>query len=195
LKKHVSGYMLSQVWFALLASDHDARYVDLALWHTLASVWKQGCSAEADLADEHVNAVLKAALRTGGEYNKYLGLVRFRDVGGIFYSELEPECDVLTLLADHFSGRLPGQSWVLHDLRRKKAAVHDGRGWFITNIDLSQIPPSTEEDQRYQELWREFYRSTTTRQRLNAVVQRGHMPKKYWKYLVENPGQFHGKRD
>ena len=184
LKKRVSGVMLSDTWFALLS---DSRGIDMAILAALAKVWARGRSAEADLADAHIHAVRRAALRTGAEYNKYLGVTRFRDVGGLFYSELEPDCDVLTLLADHFSARLPDRGWVLHDRRRGKAAVYDTRSWFVTDMDLPQALPVTEEESAYQALWREFYRSTTTRGRLNYKAQRGNMPKKYWKHLVETP--------
>jgi probable DNA metabolism protein len=159
----------------------------------LAKMWARGGNAEADLADEHIHAVRRAAQRTGAEYNKYLGVTRFRDVGGFFYSELEPDCDVLTLLAGHFSARLPDQRWVLHDLRRGKAAVYDTRSWFVTDMNLPGSLPATEEESAYQELWRGFFRSTTTRARLNYKAQRGNMPKNYWKHLVENPGEVRGE--
>jgi probable DNA metabolism protein len=195
VKKRVSGTMLSDIWFALLS---DSRGVDMALLMTLAKVWARGRSAESDLADGHIHAVRRAALRTGAEYNKYLGVTRFKDVGGLFYAELEPDCDVLTLLAEHFSARLPDQGWVLRDLRRGKAAVYDTRSWFVTDIEINfprRALPVTEEERAYQELWREFYRNTTTRGRLNYKAQRGNMPKKYWKHLVETPGETRGKGD
>jgi probable DNA metabolism protein len=192
LKKRISRQMLSDVWFALLSYDTE-RQVDMALWHTLARVWSLGKKAEADLADEYSHVVRKAALRTGREYNKYLGVVRFKDVGGIFYAELEPDCDVLALLADHFGARLPDRGWVLHDLRRKKAVVYDTKKWIVTDMDLPQTPSATREEREIQELWREFYRSATTDQRLNYKVQRGNMPKKYWKHLVETPGAVSGR--
>ncbi|MDR2176103.1 MAG: TIGR03915 family putative DNA repair protein [Synergistaceae bacterium] len=190
LKRRVSGTMLSDAWFALLS---DSRGIEMALLKALAKVWARGRRAEADLADGHIHAVRRAALRTGAEYNKYLGVTRFKDVGGLFYSELEPDCDVLTLLAGHFSARLPDRGWVLHDRRRGKAAVYDTRSWFVTDMNLPQPLPVTEEESAYQELWREFYRSTTTRGRLNCKVQRGNMPKKYWKHLVETPGEVRGR--
>ncbi|MDR1623092.1 MAG: TIGR03915 family putative DNA repair protein [Synergistaceae bacterium] len=199
LKKRVSRQLLSDAWFALLSCDrgddrHFSSSVDMALWHTLERVWTLGKRAEADLSDEYAHVVRKAALRTGGEYNKYLGVVRFKDVGGIFYAELEPDCDVLALLADHFGARLPDRGWVLHDLRRKKAAVYDTKKWIVTDMDLPRAPSDTKEEREIQELWREFYRSTTTGQRLNYKTQRGHMPKKYWKHLVETPGSLSGHR-
>jgi len=193
LKKRISCRTLSDAWFALLSCDLDGdRNVDIALWQVLANVWARGKKVETDLADSSVHVVRKAALRTGYEYNKYLGVVRFRDLGGLFYAEFEPDCDVLTLLADHFSERLSDQSWILHDLRRKRAALYDMRAWVVTDMQ-SPILGALEKNDEYQDLWREFYRSTTTTQRLNYKTQRGHMPKKYWKHLTETPGEFHGK--
>ena len=195
LKKRVSGRTLSDAWFALLSCDLGGdRNVDMALVRMLASVWERGKSAEFDLADESVHVVRKAARRTGCEYHRYLGVVRFKDLGGVFYAELEPDCDVLTLLADHFSSRLSDQGWILHDLRRKKAALYDMKTWVVT--DMPQIDGVTQKAGKYdayQDLWRGFYRNTTTTQRLNYKTQRGHMPKKYWKHLTETPGEFHGK--
>ncbi len=189
LRKRVSGRMLSDVWFAFLSGD---RGVDIALWNALAQIWFWGERGEADLAEPCIHTVRKAALHTGREYHRHLGMVRFKDVGGIFYAQVEPECDVLTLLAEHFSDRLSGSGWVLHDLSRDKAAVYDGNKWVVTDMELAQVPQITVEERRYQELWREFYRSTTTRERLSYKRQRGHMPKKYWKHLIEIPGELHG---
>jgi probable DNA metabolism protein len=194
LKKRVSPRLLSWVWFALLSCDGwGGRNVDMAIWQTLARSWalgRKGKRGEIDLADGYFHVVRGAAFRTSGEYTKYLGLVRFKDVGGIFYAELEPDCNVLPLLAEHFSARLADQKWVLHDLRRKKAAIYDTREWFVSDMDIPRAPSPTEKEKEFQELWREFYRSTTTRQRLNYRTQRGHMPKKYWKRLVEIPNEF-----
>ena len=193
LKQRVSGRTLSDVWFALLSCDlAGSRGVDMALWQMLANVWERGKKMEIDLADESACVVRKAARRTGSEYCKYMGMARFREAGGIFYAELEPDCDVLALLAAHFSARLSDRGWILHDLRRKKAALYDTKAWVVA--DMPPPPPgSMEKGDVYQDLWREFYRSTTTVQRLNYKTQRGHMPKKYWKHLTETPGEFHGK--
>lgn len=188
LKRCVSTPMWSEIWFALLSGD---KGVDLALWHTLERSWRMGKRAALDLADPCIDTVRRAALHTGGEYNKYLGLVRFQDTGGIFYAQIEPNCDVLPLLADHFAGRLSDQGWVLHDIRRNRAAIYNGKEWHIADLELSQIPHVTPGEQIYQDLWRGFYRSTTTQERLNYKVQRTHMPRRYWKHLVENPGELH----
>jgi probable DNA metabolism protein len=193
LKKRVSNRAFSHAWFALLSCDRGGYgNVDIALWRMLAKVWEGGKTMEAHLADESVHLVRKAALRTESEYNKLLGVVRFKDIGGVFYAALEPDCDVLTLLADHFCARLPDRGWILHDLRREKAVLYNGKTWALAHMPPDFHPPASEDD-ACANLWREFYRSTTTLQRLNYKAQRGHMPKKYWKHLTETPGELHGK--
>jgi len=190
LRKRVSGPMWGDIWFAMLSGDAGA---DLALWHLLERVWRRGRRAELDLADPCIDVVRRAARHTGGEYEKHIGVVRFRDVGGIMYARMEPDCDILPLLAGHFSRRLTDRGWVLHDLRRARAAVCDGTEWYVTDMDPSQAPRVSSGEKMYQDLWRGFYRATTTRERLNYKAQRTHMPRKYWKHLVENPGELHGR--
>ena len=186
LRRRLSKRLFLDAWFALLS---DEKGVDLALWLTLARVWNRGIAAARDLADPSVHRVHKAARRTGWEYNKFLGVVRFEDVGGVFYAPLEPDCDVLVLLAEHFQARLADQRWILHDLRRGRGALYDGREWRVADMNPAELPSVTPNEKMYRKLWREFYKSTTTTQRLNPKLQRSNMPKKYWKHLVEKPGE------
>ncbi|MDR1730956.1 MAG: TIGR03915 family putative DNA repair protein [Synergistaceae bacterium] len=190
LKKRVSGPMWADIWFALLSDDSG---IDMALWHVLERSWAMGRRAASDLADPCIDAVRRAARRTGGEYDKYLGLTRFRDTGGILYAEVEPDCDLLPLLGRHFAKRLSDRGWVIHDLRRGRAAIYDGSGWYVADMELSRTPRNGPDEEVFQELWRGFYRATTTRERLNYKCQRNHMPRKYWKHLTENPGELNGK--
>ncbi|GHS93313.1 hypothetical protein AGMMS50276_03410 [Synergistales bacterium] len=187
LRRRVPSDFLYDVWLALLS---DASGVDGAILRALSMVWKKGKHGMADLANPYMKLLQNAVRRTGAEHNKFLGVTRFCDVGGIFYAPIEPDCDILPLLAGHFAARLSDQGWVIHDLRRKKAAVFDTKSWIVTDMNLPAPPLSTEEDEDIQALWREFYKSTTTRERLNPKVQRGNMPKKYWKHITENPQDF-----
>ena len=197
LRKRVSGRMMYNTWLAMLSNDlvNDCK-VDMALWRVLANIWRYGKRKEFDLADESAQVLRGAMHRTSHEYIRYIGVTRFRDIGGLFYAELEPDCDVLPLLAEHFSARLADQSWIIHDLCRKKAALYNMKTWVITDI-TPQFPSEKSKKinkaDKYQDLWREFFRSTTTIQRLNYKTQRGHMAKKYWKHLTETPGELHGK--
>ena len=60
------------------------------------------------LADSHVNKVAKLALQVKREYHHYFGFIRFREISGMFLlAQIQPENDILPLLASHFSNRFP----------------------------------------------------------------------------------------
>jgi probable DNA metabolism protein len=43
----------------------------------------------------------------------------------------------------------------------------------------------SDEELFFQQLWKEYFRSITIKERINLKLQRQHMPKRYWKYLTE----------
>ena len=37
----------------------------------------------------------------------------------------------------------------------------------------------------FQQMWKEYFKSTTIKERINLKLQRQHMPRRYWRYLTE----------
>ena len=119
----------------------------------------------------------------------WMGLVRFQDVGGYYYAAFAPDCDVLPLLADHFCGRLPDR-WVLHDVRRGRAVLHEQGRWLMTDAALpAESLRVTREEAVCQRLWQEFFRSAAVKERRSAKRQMRFLPKRTWAYLIEKPGE------
>ena len=170
---------------AYLALTTEARGIDMAVWSCLERLWRQGRRAGGDLADECVGRVFHAARRAAREYDRWMGVARFQDVGGAYYAAVDPECDVLPILADHFARRLPDR-WVLHDVRRGRAALHEGGRWVIAEgVRERDAPQVTAEERQFQSLWRQFFRSIAVRERKNPRCQRNFLPKRLWRCLVE----------
>ena len=185
LERRVGAPRLSDACLALMSEEEG---IDLAVWRCLSRLWREGRQASGDLADACVGAVLRAARRSFREWHRWMGLVRFRDTGGTYYAPFEPECDVLPLLADHFRERLPDR-WVLHDVRRRQAALHDGGRWVLTEAAFSSRNLKlTGEEALCQTLWQEFFRSTAVRERRSEKRQRQFLPKRTWTHLIERPG-------
>lgn len=185
LERRVGALRLADACLALM-SEEDG--IDLAVWRYLSRLWHEGKRASGDLADLCVNTVLRAARRSFRELHRWMGLVRFRDTGGAYYAPFAPECDVLPLLADHFRERLPDR-WVLHDVRRGRAALHEEGRWFLTDAAFSSSALKfTDEEVLCQTLWQEFFRSTAVRERRSAKRQRQFLPKRTWTHLIERPG-------
>lgn len=145
---------------------------------------------------ECVRRVAEAYKRIGREKHRYMGLLRFRKLdlaedagrGEIFYAEFEPQTDCLSLLADHFSDRFENIPFVIADRRRNKCLLHlTGNDWMIREFDPDIFNGNSTET-LYEKLWQRYFKCMAIPERINPKLQSSNMPKKYWKYLVEEPG-------
>ncbi|MCX7027444.1 MAG: TIGR03915 family putative DNA repair protein [Spirochaetes bacterium] len=168
----------------------DLACVEDALARVLARMSGEGRTVLADLADPDSLRVMEASRRTQGQAHKLKGLVRFAELAdGSWYAALEPDCDVLSLLGEHFTARYAGMRFILHDRRRAKVLVHKpGRPWKIVRgfgpageVD----PPISEGESAIRAGWRLYFASVAIAERKNPRLQANHMPKKYWHLLPE----------
>jgi probable DNA metabolism protein len=120
------------------------------------------------------------------EAQRYLQFLRFEELeGGVFLAEMQPEHDVLPLVMPHFADRFGQQPFLIHDRTRGLAGVWDLREWRVLSTEGMRLPARAAGEAEYQALWRMFYRTVAIEQRLNPKLRRQHMPKKFWRYMVE----------
>lgn len=137
------------------------------------------------LKNDNVLLTEKGSFRTTHEADKMKGFLRFREIeGGIMYSEIEPSCNIIEILAHHFEDRFPLMPFIIRDNKRGISAVYNG-DITITELPLKDIPQNSENEEEYQKLWRQFIDSINIKERKNPKCQRTLMPKKYWKYMLE----------
>jgi len=117
--------------------------------------------------------------------HRFLGLLRFSELGGVLYAPFEPEGDLLPLVAGHFARRLGGERWIIHDTGRNMAAVFENGTWRVAAFRTGGPLPLPGKEREIRDLWKRYFFSTAVQTRKNAELQRQFMPKKYWKYLPE----------
>lgn len=137
-------------------------------------------------AHEAVNPLKKLARTVAREAHMYLGLTRFVKLkSGIYYAELEPKANVITILAPHFKDRMTDQLWVIHDKRRNYAVFYNKDNWYVNeldgHLDMSYAPDELE----FQSLWKAYHKQIAIEERINPKLQMQMMPKRYWSYLIE----------
>lgn len=141
------------------------------------------------LADPYVNLVAKLRIKVWHEMHRFFGFVRFREVGGgILFSKIAPENDILTMLAPHFENRFPNEAWMLFDESRGKVLVHrKGEKCVLhTGVFLSgQYREALEEREMYEDLWRTFCAGITIEERKNEKLQKHLVPKKFRENMTE----------
>ena len=119
------------------------------------------------------------------EIHKLKGFVRFiENDEGVLYAPYSPDNDITDLLAPHFAKRFSNQRFVIHDIKRKKAAMFDGNEIVMFDADGAEIYLS-EYQQHFEDLWRQYYKSVNIESRPHEKQMKGYMPVRYWKFLPE----------
>lgn len=140
-------------------------------------------------ADPDVSAALDERSKVTLETHRFTGFLRFMEgANGVWYAPFSPDNDILELLLPHFLRRLGAQPFVIHDVRRRKAALWNGKECVIAQTqDKVEVTLSPEEDD-FQALWRQYYESVNIAQRPHERQMKGYMPVRYWKFMPEkNP--------
>lgn len=139
----------------------------------------------------HLNKVLEVqniCKKVSSEAHIMLGFVRFTNLhNDIYYSQIEPDYNILSLVSPHFASRLSNQRWIIHDLKRNLASLYDGNEWTITDFDKNKFVKFNLKDKEelYEKLWKDYFKATTIENRLNPKAQRRSMPTRYHKHLTE----------
>ncbi len=176
-----------RVWVAFLAENTG---IERQIGEYLLLAMARPNEIEDLLTDVRVQCILRSERRVRREAHAFKGLLRFQQIDERLYlASVNPETCVLPMISPHFARRFADQSWIIHDRRRRLAAVHENGQVEILaqwNPESLSIQPNERE---LQELWRCFFRQAAVRERLNPEAQRRHMPRRYWDDLIEEPEQ------
>lgn len=160
--------------------------IEMDIYYYLRLGFKVGAQVDNYLHHQFVLNVHQNSEKVGKERHRLLGLVRFRCLeNSLYYAPIEPDYNVLPLIAPHFVKRLADQNWVIHDLKRNMAALYNGKDWVLTELASDIELDYGEQETFYQNLWRDYFSSATVTSRLNPKLQRQFMPKRYWRHLIE----------
>ena len=126
--------------------------------------------------------------RVTGEIHNMKGFLRFMETAsGALYAPYSPDNDITDLIAPHFKARLGEQPFVIHDIKRKKAAMSDGKEWFMAEVGEAEVYLS-EYEKTFENLWKKYYSSVNIKERPHEKQMRGYMPVRYWKFMPEKKG-------
>lgn len=137
------------------------------------------------LTEPRVDVLNKAVQHLANEAHLLCGFVRFSEYDGALLSVIEPKNCVLPLLADHFSGRFPEETFMIYDKTHSYALVHQNGSCEIIRVDNLEIPEADANEESYRALWENFYNSIAIEGRYNPKCRMTHMPKRYWAHMTE----------
>jgi len=148
--------------------------------------FKEGAHADNFKTLDYVFNVQRTAGYVGRETHLLTGFCRFTETKtGVYYCDISPVNDVLTLLAEHFCERFMGQPFVIHDVGRGMAAVYDTKNCIIQEVGKQAKFDFDDSEMAWQELWSVFHKTIANEMRVNKKLQRQMMPLHFRKHVTE----------
>ncbi len=188
LKIKLKSEILKSFYHVFLSEDEKREYHILRM---LAKCLDFGVKMLSNSADEDSLYLSKMYKSVHREKHRMEAFVRFRQMkDGLYAAVVEPDFNVLPIISDHFEERYADQFWLIYDARRKFGIYYNQRDVKGVEIefDFEAFKTETswdENEQLFQTLWKNYFRSTNIISRKNSKLHVQHMPKRYWKYLVE----------
>lgn len=114
------------------------------------------------------------------------GFLRFAESkNGVLYARYAPDNDITEILAPHFLKRLGKIPFIIHDGKRKKIAISNGKQIKIQTTDLPSNFIPSENEQAINDLWKKYFNSINIKERRNIRQQNNYFPHRYRKYCFE----------
>ena len=191
LQKKLTKAAQDQVYRTFL-SEIDG--IENTLLQYIQYVFSSETFMEEDYSNAAVLTVFQTAKKVWREKHRMEAFVRFQHTAdGLYYAIIDPDFNVLPLIADHFKTRYADQRWMIYDGRRRYGLYYDLNSVTTVQIqfaeavgsgsDVSQVYDETEAI--YQQLWKQYFKSINIAARKNTKLHIQHMPRRYWKYLPE----------
>lgn len=191
LKKRLSKNGFQGLYHAFLSEIHT---IEEIMFRYVQYVLSSSRNVEEDFGNTDVLDLRKAIRLTGKEAHRMEAFVRFKlTKDQLYYAIVEPDCDVLPIIENHFKNRYADQRWLIYDAKRKYGIYYDLENTatvelqFDTNTTSSKFLAEINdpEEEFFQDLWRNYFRSVNIESRKNTKLHLQHMPKRYWKNLTE----------
>jgi len=135
-----------------------------------------------------VNEALKIYKYVSRENHKFKGFTRFKELDNkVLYAEIDPTNNIILLLSNHFKNRLKNEFWIINDIKRNILSLYDKNNFYLLDGNEYKLIDKkySENEIKYQELWKSFYKTIGIESRKNDRCRMNFMPKKYWKYIIE----------
>ncbi len=168
--------------------------------NTILQFVQYAFSSDQNIEDNFGNAsvldIVQTSRKVGREKHRFEAFVRFESIGDkFFYAPIDPDYNVLPLIVPHFKRRYADQDWIIYDTKRKYGVHYDQQTEQVNEAVIDFTMDSTDltptgilfdpDEVLYQNLWKNYFKSVNIPIRKNTKLHLKHVPKRYWKYLVE----------
>ncbi len=191
LEKQFGKSGIQDILYVFLSED-DSREIIL-LQTIFYAIERSDQNILKDFSHSAVMQVAKLVKSVNRERHRMKAFIRFELLkDGIYFAEIFPDYDVLTLIITHFKNRYQDQKWLIYDSKRGYGVYYDLESIEIISFDddsnfaiRRKSDHFDDKEISYQKLWIEYFDHTNIKERKNTKLHVQHVPKRYWKYLTE----------
>jgi probable DNA metabolism protein len=191
LQQRISAQATKQLYKTFLSEQQG---MENRLLQYVQYAFSNNNSIEEDYSHLAVLYITQTARQVHREKHRMEAFVRFQKTkDGLYYALIEPDFNVLPLIQDHFENRYADQQWMIYDSRRKYGIYYDLQQTITVQVnfeattqegkDLAAI--HDEKEPLYQQLWQHYFNSVNIKARKNTKLHIRHVPRRYWRYLIE----------
>ena len=183
LYKYGGDDIIAHLKVCLLSCDKNALTIAFNYAYLLL---KERKDISERLSEKAVSDFSYTVQRVLHERHIISGFLRFKESAhGVLYAQYAPDNDITELLAPHFLRRLGAIPFIIHDGKRNKIAISNGRSIKVQHTDLPvNFSPSNNEE-HFNRLWKRYFREINIKERKNTRQQDGYFPRRYRKYCFE----------
>ena len=177
--------IIHTVYYVFLSENENK---ELVIYYFLKNALKYKNSIYLHRNLRCVNMAIDISNYVGREAHKLKGFLRFKLLkNNFYYAEVNPTNNVISILSNHFKKRLKNEYWLIKDANRNIYALYDKKNvYYLTDKEVISLNLEIcSEEERFEDLWKNFFETIGIKERKNLKVQRNFMPKKYWNYILE----------
>ena len=191
LKAIVSLKTISQLYDVYLS---EIKEIENVLLRFIQYALQSNLSIENNYTNADVLLIQQTSKKVNREKHRMKAFVRFQlTKDQLYYCIIQPDYNVLPLIGKHFRERYADQRWLIYDGLRKYGLYYNGDNIEEVqmhfeadlNNDQNLATLHDEKEELYQQLWKQYFSSVNIQARKNMKLHIRHMPKRYWRFLVE----------
>lgn len=181
----LSSNTLKNVFYLFLS---DLKNVEDLILNYLKLCYRFGDNINLAKNNDIIINVDKISRKVTLEAHRFTGFVRFSEISPLtYYAKIEPDHNIIPLITNHFINRFSDQNFIIHDIKRNSALLYNKTDYVITSLSEKENSSFDFGDynDNFEILWKDYFNSTTIKERINTRLQKRSMPIRYWSNLTE----------
>ena len=118
--------------------------------------------------------------------HKMTGFIRFEELDDkTLYAKIQTKFNIAYFVGKHFLKRFNNQNFIIHDINRKIAFIKTKDDCSIQEVAFFDEPNYSTNEEKFQKLWKRFFKGVTIEERINPKLQQQLVPLLYRTYMSE----------